>query len=384
VVAPCGKDGVKTFTCSVCGISYTEAMPATCAHTYVNACDADCNACGGTRTPSNHVYTANCDNTCNVCGAVRTVTGGETTITFDADKTQRIEFSTTAQVWQNGDLIVINNKGSATSNVADYSDPVRFYKGSQIIIAYPGMTSLVINAPTGTYGTPWEATLKNAGLTPTVDGGVYTVTFDSPVDSITLTASAQIRANSITAIGGVGAGAEHNYDNDCDATCNACGETREVGDHVYDNDNDTTCNACGAVRQVAAQVLSGGQTSVSEDCNGLAFFFTTNVSGAQIQNGYEYVTNSASVTPFVDGENYSVVRMGAVISNGVSSVDIEAKYLWETAENEASFAIRLINIPNNQLDCVITATPYYVYEVDGEEIVVYGDTVSKTYNEAAQ
>lgn len=174
----------------------------------------------------------------------------------------------------------------------------------------------------------------------------------------------------------------HEYDNACDTTCNVCGETREVGDHVYDNANDATCNACGAVRQIAAQVLSGGKTSVSEDVNGLAFFFTANVSGAQTQNGYEYVEKSASVIPFVDGGSYPVVRMGAVVSNGVSSVDIEAKYLWDVTADEASFAVRLINIPDDQLGREITARPYYVYEVDGEEIVVYGDIVSKSYNEA--
>jgi len=381
--ATCGKDGVKTYTCSLCGDGYTEVIPATGAHTYDNACDADCNACGTVRTPAKHIYTADCDTTCNVCGAVRTITtGGETTITFDADKTQRIEFSTAAQVWQNGDLIVTNNKDSATSNVADFSAPVRFYKGSQIIIAYPGMTSLVINAPTGQYGTPWAATMDNAGLTYTVDGGVYTVTFTTPVDSITLTASAQIRANSITAIGSVSV--EHVYTNACDADCNVCGETREVGEHTYDDDTDAICNACGAVREVAAQIFGGGLTSVSEDVNGLAFYFDAAVTGAQTENGYEYVADSASVTPYVDGESYPVVRMGAVISNGVSSVDIEAKYLWDVAEEECSFAVRLVNIPDDQLDREITARPYYVYEVDGEEVVVYGDTVTKTYNQAAQ
>ena len=176
----------------------------------------------------------------------------------------------------------------------------------------------------------------------------------------------------------------HAYDNACDANCNECGEVREVADHVYDDANDATCNACGAVRQIAAQNLGGGKTSISEDVNGLAFFFTANVSGALTQNGYEYVANSALVTPFVDGESYRVVRMGAVVSNGVSTVDIEAKYLWEATEDTASFAVRLVEIPDNQLDREITATPYYVYEVDGEEIVVYGDIVSKSYNEAAQ
>jgi len=42
----------------------------------------------------------------------------------------------------------------------------------------------------------------------------------------------------------------HEYDNDCDATCNLCGETREVGDHVYDHACDTTCNVCGATRSI--------------------------------------------------------------------------------------------------------------------------------------
>ena len=381
--ATCGKDGLKTYTCSICGVKYTEAILATGAHTYDNACDAECNACGATRTPAKHVYAANCDATCNVCGAERTiVAGGETTITFDANKTQRVEFSTATQVWQNGYLTVTNNKANGSSNVADYTNPVRFYKGSQIIISYAGMTSLVINATTDSYGAPWAATLQAAGLEYEASNAVYTVTFATPVDSVTLTASAQIRAKSITAIGSVSI--EHAYDNACDAVCDACGEARVPADHVYDGDNDTTCNECGAVRQIAAQILSGGKTSISEDVNGLAFFFTANVSNAQTQNGYEYVANSASVTPFVDGESYRVVRMGAVISNGVSSVDIQAKYLWEATANECSFAIRLIHIPDNQLDREITARPYYVYEIDGEEIVVYGDTVSKSYNEAAQ
>ncbi len=226
----CGKDGVRTYTCSVCGDSYTEAISATGDHTYDNACDADCNACGGTRTPGNHVYTADCDTVCDVCGAVRTVTaGGETTITFDSAKTDRVEFSTATQVWQSGNLTVTNNKTSGSSNIADYSNPVRFYKGSNIIISYPGMTSLVISAPTGTYGTPWGTTLDNAGLSYTVDGGVYTVIFAQPTDSITLTASAQVRANSITA---VGQGAEHEYSSECDVDCDVCGETREVEHNV--------------------------------------------------------------------------------------------------------------------------------------------------------
>ena len=359
--ATCGTDGVKTYTCSLCGHSYTEAIAANGAHTYDNACDADCNVCGTVRTASKHVYAADCATACDVCGAERSVTSGEeTTITFDADKTQRVSLSTASQVWESGDLTVTNNKTASSSNIVDYSNPIRFYKSSEIIIAYPDMTSLTINIASS-YAADWETTLTNAGLTYEADGTAYTIEFATPVDSVTLTASAQIRAYSITAAGAAA-----------------------VAEHTYDDDNDATCNACGAVREVAAQIFGGGLTSVSEDVNGLAFYFDAAVTGAQTENGYEYVADSASVTPYVDGESYPVVRMGAVISNGVSSVDIEAKYLWDVAEEECSFAVRLVNIPADQLDREITARPYYVYEVDGEEVVVYGDTVTKTYNQAAQ
>ena len=38
-----------TYTCIVCGDSYTEAIPATGAHTYENDFDVDCDVCGGIR-----------------------------------------------------------------------------------------------------------------------------------------------------------------------------------------------------------------------------------------------------------------------------------------------------------------------------------------------
>ena len=41
----------------------------------------------------------------------------------------------------------------------------------------------------------------------------------------------------------------HNYDYDCDTTCNTCGHTRTIT-HSYDNDCDTDCNICGKTRDV--------------------------------------------------------------------------------------------------------------------------------------
>ena len=412
LAATCGAEGLMTYTCSVCGVYYTEVISATGAHTYDNACDADCNACGTARTPAEHVYTANCDVTCNVCGAERAlIVGGETTITFDADATDRVEFSTTTQMWQNGDLTVTNNKGGATSNVANYTNPVRFYKGSEIIIAYPGMITLVISAPTGTYGDPWADTLDVAGYDYEVNGGVYTVTFTTPVDSITLTASAQIRANTITAIGG--AAVEHDYkavvtDPDCvnggytTYTCSACGDSyvdNEVDalGHTYDNDMDVDCNACGEIRTVAYNLFTFGGNSVSEDVDGLAFKYTVQVSDMGLSDGRgDY--SKAFVKPtsaFIEGAK--LVMMGAVITNKadmatdavlkLSSVNnetvinIQALYFFEVDTDSATYAVRVRDIPDQHKDTEIYACPYYIYvDADGNEIECYGEIQFASYN----
>ena len=42
---------------------------------------------------------------------------------------------------------------------------------------------------------------------------------------------------------------KHTYDNDCDTTCNGCGETRSIK-HYYINSCDIDCNVCGFVRKV--------------------------------------------------------------------------------------------------------------------------------------
>ena len=56
----------------------------------------------------------------------------------------------------------------------------------------------------------------------------------------------------------------HGYENDCDATCDACGNVRIVPDHVYDNACDTTCNECGNVRTVSGHVYDN---DCDADCN---------------------------------------------------------------------------------------------------------------------
>ena len=69
--ATCGKEGVKTFTCS-CGHSYTEKIAATGQHSWQSATCTNpktCNNCGKTEgTTSNHNYDNN--GTCTKCSTV--------------------------------------------------------------------------------------------------------------------------------------------------------------------------------------------------------------------------------------------------------------------------------------------------------------------------
>ena len=75
IAATCGADGVCTYTCTSCGDSYNESIPATGEHKYDNDCDDTCNLCGAERTVGAHSYKSSVT-TAATCGAagVRTYT----------------------------------------------------------------------------------------------------------------------------------------------------------------------------------------------------------------------------------------------------------------------------------------------------------------------
>ena len=168
-------------------------------------------------------------------------------------------------------------------------------------------------------------------------------------------------------------------------------------DHVYDSVQDDECNTCGHIRPVdIVDIIAGGQTSVSEDVNGLAFKFEIAATGATIDNNNKYVAGSASVNPYGNSNAYTLVAMGAVITNkadkateallnlntvnGKNIIKIEANYLLDSEDGSIAFATRIINIPDESKDTAIYARCYYVFEKDGEQIVIYDDITSKSYN----
>ncbi len=123
----------------------------------------------------------------------------ETTISF-ANTTQRESQTTAKQVWKNGDVTFTNNKGSSTSNVANYSNPVRLYKSSQVIIECENMTKIVFDANSSTYANELNTSIGTVdNATVTVSSDKVTVTFANSANSFTIDElSAQVRLDSIT------------------------------------------------------------------------------------------------------------------------------------------------------------------------------------------
>ena len=156
----------------------------------------------------------------------------------------------------------------------------------------------------------------------------------------------------------------------------------------YSGDCDATCNACGAEREVvlsAAPVAFGGN-SISENKNGLAFLFTADVDGIIINDDYKADYTNATV--IINGEEHKVVAMGAIMNNkGYSAQtldDVDGTYVLNVKANkvfdDSSYAIRIVNIPAENLDTVITARSYLTYECDGELITIYGEDIATSYN----
>ena len=111
----------------------------------------------------------------------------------------RVSWDSDYQVWSANGITLTNNKGASTSNVADYSAPARFYKGSELIVeCEKAMTKIEFACNSATYAAALQASM---GATPaTVDGSSVIVTFDTATTSFTIASltGGQVRMNSLT------------------------------------------------------------------------------------------------------------------------------------------------------------------------------------------
>lgn len=164
-------------------------------------------------------------------------------------------------------------------------------------------------------------------------------------------------------------------------------------DHVYDTDFDMDCNVCGAVRVVDYDLFTYGGLSVSEDVNGIAFRYTVAAHDMSL-DGHVGNYTTATITPNSAIADATLVMMGAVASNdptveptlenmshSIYVIDIPALRFIEVTEDTATYAVRIIDIPDAHKDAQISVRPYYIYvDDDKHEIVCYGDVQSASYN----
>lgn len=120
-----------------------------------------------------------------------------------ADKANRTSFSTSQQVWEQNGVVLTNDKGSSTSNVADYANPARFYKSSKLTIEMSDgtpMTKIEFTCNNATYTTALQNSITAEGVTVSVSSNVVTVVFSEPQTSYVIASltGGQVRMNSLT------------------------------------------------------------------------------------------------------------------------------------------------------------------------------------------
>lgn len=121
----------------------------------------------------------------------------EFTISF-ANANARESLDENSQVWKSGDLVFTNSKGSSTSNVADYTNPVRLYKNSTVKIELANITKIEFNVNTKNKPIAnLQNSLKDKG-TVTVTGSTLTIEFETPQSIFEFVCVEQIRLNSLT------------------------------------------------------------------------------------------------------------------------------------------------------------------------------------------
>ena len=147
------------------------------------------------------------------------------------------------------------------------------------------------------------------------------------------------------------------------------------------------------------ELIGNGGSSVRDTSlykRGLAFRFSLNVTGAQVANGNELVPNVGTLDLFKENDDIGTfVEAGAVITNvekignsnmtfkdvdGKKTVKVVAQYAMEATDTSITYAVRVVDIPDKNSNSWVYVRPYYTYTLNGEEVTVYGDIVSNSYD----
>ena len=113
------------------------------------------------------------------------------------DVANRTVFGEEQQVWVQNGITFTNNKAESTSNMGDYYNPVRLYKGSEVIISYDKViTKIEFTCGGSTYTDELQNSVSSLGSV-TVSGSVVTLVLTTPASSVTFTPTAAIWIDSL-------------------------------------------------------------------------------------------------------------------------------------------------------------------------------------------
>lgn len=116
---------------------------------------------------------------------------------FVADN--RTSWDTSKQTWEVEGVKLVNEKGSSTSNVADYVNPARFYKSSKITVTADGnISTIVFDCNSASYATALKDSIKTG--TVSVSSDKVTVTLDGSSNEFVIASltGGQVRMDSMT------------------------------------------------------------------------------------------------------------------------------------------------------------------------------------------
>lgn len=233
----------------------------------------------------------------------------------------------------------------------------------------------------------WGALLEQLSI-PVVDGGTYTLSYWY---------KANAGGTNIT-LKGKTTDTQYAYMWAADSVW-----TYVTAEFVVEGDTELELNACGGGNGVAEDVYLDDITlkNIDEIRLGVAFLFELEADGVRMDEKHAGNLDYAKVDAYGDGTRYPLKQMGAVMTNdasigeknseftlehpaigGGNVVDIPAENLFSVSDTAASYAVRVINLPWSYRDAFLYARPYYIFDKDGEEIVVYGSIYHRSYTDA--
>ena len=239
----CTAEGYTTYTC-VCGDSYVEDKIPALGHKYDNDCDADCNVCKEKREIEHKYDKAVTDPTCTA-GGYTTYTCSVCGDSYVSDKTaasgHKYDKAVTAPTCtENGYTTYTCSVcgGSFTDDVI----PANGHKANAATCTDASICEVckVELAPAlGHKAT--DATCTDASICEVCKVELAPANGHKANDATCTEASVcSVCQVELAPANG------HAYDNDCDATCNACEATREVAGHNYEAVvTNPTCTAKG-------------------------------------------------------------------------------------------------------------------------------------------